>query len=265
MVMEAIWQSIHESGVQRFTGSSSRVDYGSRPGPSSGLADCPEANAPPSEMSTSRDVGPNNSVTGGLACAIAALAERQVLNGDSSNRQNAGSQQNQSNLGECDSLLEDTHHNHTIDPQGLTSTVHAVNENRRTEEEQQSCLEERNDGTDSDCGERAAEFHTPDNWIEVSLESGRALSPRGREGSQGSTSDWAADQSSEVVEVGTSFSSSIRSTSDMPWTSEAPQGAENSVDPSPFNAQSYVVPESYEEQIMLALAISLAEAQAQSC
>ena len=78
-------------------------------------------------------------------------------------------------------------------------------------------------------------------------------------------SDWVLDHSSEVVEVGTSFSSSVPSASDLPREApEVPHNTKNYDDPPSFNAQPYGVTEIFEEQMMLALAISLAEAQAHS-
>ena len=59
-------------------------------------------------------------------------------------------------------------------------------------------------------------------------------------------SDWVLDHSSKVVEVGTSFSSSVPSASDLPWEApEVPHNTENYVDPPSFNAQPYGVPESF--------------------
>ena len=78
-------------------------------------------------------------------------------------------------------------------------------------------------------------------------------------------SDWVLDHISEVVEVGTSSSSSVPSASNLPWEApEVPHNTENYADPPSFNAQPYGAPEIFEEQMMLALTISLAEAQARS-
>ncbi len=79
--------------------------------------------------------------------------------------------------------------------------------------------------------------HTLEIWIKVSPESGCELSPCIREGSQGSMSYWVFDHSSEIIKVGTSFSSTIPSSSNLPW--EAPKvshGTKNYVDPPSFNA-----------------------------
>jgi hypothetical protein len=78
----------------------------------------------------------------------------------------------------------------------------------------------------------------------------------------------SGDQSSEQVEVGTSFSSSIPSASELPWEAAdfPPDGrsGESSSSHHSMEAEgkSTVVPEGYEEQMMLAMALSLADAQA---
>ena len=71
-----------------------------------------------------------------------------------------------------------------------------------------------------------------------------------------------------AVEVGTSFSSSVPSASDLPW--EAPEilsgthSVENVNTLAPVIAVDPMLPQSFEEQMMLAMALSLAEAQTQS-
>lgn len=75
--------------------------------------------------------------------------------------------------------------------------------------------------------------------------------------------NWSGDQSSEQVEVGTSFSSSIPSASELPW--EAPDisaaGGNGESSGGGDNGGKVMLPESYEEQMMLAMALSLADAQ----
>jgi hypothetical protein len=272
MVMEAIWLSIQEHGAHRISGPASyslENILSSRPGQTSRLGDSSESTMSHPTSADSREVVPGSSVTGGLACAIATLAERQVLNSDSTFARQS-SQNHQSCRDPAGSSViegqEVSYHN-TNGEQVLSvgDVQERVCGNRETEEQQQQlCTEEDKNNLDIGGGDRP-EAHAPECWIEVSPESGRALSPCIREGSQGSMSDWVLDHSSEVVEVGTSFSSSVPSASDLPWEApEVPHNTENYADPPPFNAQPYGVPESFEEQMMLALAISLAEAQTRS-
>uniref|UniRef100_A0A7I4A0P6 RING-type domain-containing protein n=1 Tax=Physcomitrium patens TaxID=3218 RepID=A0A7I4A0P6_PHYPA len=73
------------------------------------------------------------------------------------------------------------------------------------------------------------------------------------------------DQSSEQVEVGTSFSSSVPSASDLPWeVSDIPDFTGNGENSGGTNNDTILVPESFEEQMMLAMALSLADAQARA-
>jgi hypothetical protein len=80
-----------------------------------------------------------------------------------------------------------------------------------------------------------------------------------------SMSRWAGDQSLEQVEIGTSFSHSIPSASDLAW--EAPdiqpdrqrRDGESSTSMDAGAKGTVVVPESFDEQMMLAMALSLAE------
>ncbi len=80
-----------------------------------------------------------------------------------------------------------------------------------------------------------------------------------------SMSRWAGDQSLEQVEIGTSFSHSIPSASDLAW--EAPdiqpdrqrRDGESSTSMDAGAKSAVVVPESFDEQMMLAMALSLAE------
>ncbi|XP_031495377.1 E3 ubiquitin-protein ligase DA2L-like [Nymphaea colorata] len=196
MVMEAIWRSIQEG------------DAGQRPvpfeepacsRPSSSEVQCTPSGFPHREPSPSS----------GLACAIAALAERQHMDTEltSDDRSNgiAGSRNSTVSEGEA-----------------RTSTGHPIQES----------------------------------WIEVSPESGRALSR--------DDAEWMVDHVSEVAEAGTSYaSSSVHSVSDAAIDcSPSMPGLDLASDPSPLTHQGGVVPESFEEQMMLAMAISLAEARA---
>ncbi|KAK1325763.1 hypothetical protein QJS10_CPA01g01829 [Acorus calamus] len=194
MVMEAIWLSIQECGSQR------HGEMGSSVPPISGGCYLPQA--PPSS-----DASPSN----GLVCAVAALAERQHLNGSdhplSRNIANA-------------------------------STI--------------NCMSSRD-------GRQMANY-TPQNWIEVSSDSGRAVL-REEDG------EWAMDHGSVIAEAGTSYSSSsgrmavaaeVESTgSVMLDTVEDP-----CFQPAMVAGNHPRIPESFEEQMMLAMAFSVAEAQA---
>eukprot|EP00250_Pteridium_aquilinum_P006053 c16039_g1_i2 orf=546-1835(-) len=77
---------------------------------------------------------------------------------------------------------------------------------------------------------------------------------------QKGTSDWMLDPSSETAEVGTSFSFNIPATCDLAW--ETPNLSPDEACLS--STSTPLLPESFEEQIMLAMAMSLAEGQAQA-
>lgn len=158
---------------------------------------------------TSRFPQREPSPSAGLACAIAALAERQhmdtELTSDDGSNGIAGSRNSTVSEGEA-----------------RASTGHPIQES----------------------------------WIEVSPESGRALSR--------DDAEWMVDRVSEVAEAGTSYaSSSVHSVSDAALDcSPSMPGLDLASDQSPLIHQGGVVPESFEEQMMLAMAISLAEARA---
>ena len=76
-------------------------------------------------------------------------------------------------------------------------------------------------------------------------------------------SAWHGDQSSEQVEVGTSFASSVPSASELPWEApELPAEARSGESSGGASRDKVLVPDSFEEQMMLAVALSLADAQA---
>ncbi|CAM6047369.1 unnamed protein product [Sphagnum compactum] len=140
MVMEAIWLSIQEQGARhRYRDDEPPFDI--------------QEQAP----------GRHNSVTGGLAGAIAALAERQVAGGDTITAQ----QSILSILPPDPAMIRDSENPNTSE--GLA------------------------------------------NWVSSTQQEYVAASMTKSSG----------DQSSEQVEVGTSFSSSIPSASELPW--EAPE------------------------------------------
>ncbi|KAH9330555.1 hypothetical protein KI387_002663 [Taxus chinensis] len=268
MIMEAIWLSLQEHGPHRIPGPIlSALEY--RLGEAPGLAEGRGSTISNTILSDSREVIPNSSVTGGLACAIAALAEKQLLNVDSfvarqrlDNHRIDGDPTGSGRIETLDASQENTSGQQDSSPSDIHERT--CSHLDTDEQELQIFPEEPVNNTELE-EERGPEAHAPENWIEVSPESGRALSQCLREGSRSSVSDWMLDHGSEVVEVGTSFSSSIPSASDLAWeSSDVPQTADISADPPSLNAQPYVIPESYEEQMMLALAISLAEAQARS-
>ncbi|OVA03366.1 hypothetical protein BVC80_7851g3 [Macleaya cordata] len=199
MVMEAIWLSIQESDMQR------------------NLAHDDASHSEPlvtEDRSVSQALVPlagASSPSGGLACAIAALAERQHMDWDSTNDTGNNS------LASFDMLPD------------------SGNLPRPGEERLQG-------------------YNVPENWIEVSPDSGRALS-RGEEGEWG-----GIDHGSEVAEAGTSYASSDAAAE---VALPLPDGSIGGDQAQP-NMTGSILPESFEEQMMLAMAVSLAEARARS-
>lgn len=197
MVMEAIWLSIQEKG--KFNA----------------LA---QSEAAPSEQYVSEDhyvsqataplAGSGSSPSGGLACAIAALAERQQMSGESSFSHNT------------------TMSTYNVPPNCGQFYPTAVQ--------------------DSD-GYAAPESGTTE------LVHGGGI-PLARD-----DGEWNMDRGSEVAEAGTSYASSD-SPEDAGGISALPQP--NEVDVGFQNIPAPIVPESFEEQMMLAMAVSLAEARA---
>ncbi|THU70020.1 hypothetical protein C4D60_Mb08t20580 [Musa balbisiana] len=184
MVMEAIWLSIQEQGSQ---GNPSHVgSYLPRPS-SSG------------EWHSSHGTAPmRSSSSGGLACAAAALAERQHMHGNSAVHMAID------NAAGCDILQRSG-----SSPPGISRFVH-----------------------DNPSGR----------WTEISPDNGREV--HGQE-----FGECLADHQSEVAEAGTSYNGETGA-----MTGPLSDGI--SIPPGHF------VPESFEEQMMLAMAVSLAEARA---
>nr|XP_023905332.1 uncharacterized protein LOC112017100 [Quercus suber] len=190
MVMEAIWLSIQENSRHR------NPVYG---------------DAPSEQYATDRYVlpamttaaGSSSSPSGGLACAIAALAERQQIVGESSVNPN----RNMS----ASSML----------PQGsrLYNRDHEDIENYPT-------------------AASSSEAST-DGRMTLTRDDGECYGDRG----------------SDVAEAGTSYASSdaTEDASAMPQADEMEGNLQN--------AMETIIPDSYEEQIMLALAVSLDEAR----
>ncbi|XP_058101076.1 E3 ubiquitin-protein ligase DA2L-like [Magnolia sinica] len=184
MVIEAIWLSIQENGAPR--------------NPASGDTSPAE---PVSEVTTPAESSPS----GGLACAIAALAERQHMDGGDSSTSATGNE-----------------------------TVYDMLPNS---------------GALPNRDVRVAGDYPPESWIEVSPNSGRAV-PR-EEG------DWTMDHGSEVAEAGTSYASSD-ATMEAGATLTLNDGVGDHFQPAMAGP---ITPESFEEQMMLAMAVSLAEAR----
>ncbi|CAN4104344.1 unnamed protein product [Withania somnifera] len=194
MVMEAIWLSIQENGRNR------TMVY-SDVGPSEQYTDEDHRCVPAVNASAS---GSSSSPSGGLACAIAALAERQQMSGESSSYSRNISSYNE----------------------------HLACDRFSNREELESDDYPHAEGT----------MHvSPESHVEITLEDG----------------EWA-DHGSMVAEVGTSYAVSDEIEDDASF----PLHGEMVSDLQPTT--SSIVPENFEEQIMLAMAVSLAEASARS-
>lgn len=220
------------------------------------------------ESCETRTLPGRSTVTGGLAGAIAAMAERQATTVDSSDGNSSGDQVRVSNRhgGESGGNVVNTINEEVAENNASSMLApHLAGSDAHTE---QGDTEEKGHAEEASSHIENASGQELNNWIEVSIDSGRAISPLARGESRGSMSDWLQDHSSEAVEVGTSFSSSVPSASDLPWEGPDFAGPQNteSIDESPVpSAQPIaVLPDSFEEQIMLAMALSLAEAQAQA-
>ncbi|XP_015888840.3 E3 ubiquitin-protein ligase DA2L isoform X1 [Ziziphus jujuba] len=198
MVMEAIWLSIQENGRQR---TPTYVDAAS------------------SEQYVTEDryvspaiapvVGSSSlsSPSGGLACAIAALAERQQMGGESSSN-----------------------------PDGNGSAFNMVPGTSR--------FYNRVDGE--------VENYPP-------AVSSTDVSPNGQMASTRDDREWNVDHGSEVAEAGTSYAGSDAAEDGSSISALPPS---DQVEDSLQNVPEPIIPESFEEQMMLAMAVSLAEAQA---
>lgn len=149
--------------------------------------------------------GSSSSPSGGLACAIAALAERQQMSGESSSySRNMSSSYNEHPA--CDRFSNREELENDDYPQA-ECTMHV----------------------------------SPESHLEIPREDG----------------EWA-DHGSMVAEVGTSYAVSDEMEDDASF----PLQGETVSDLQPTT--SSIVPENFEEQMMLAMAVSLAEASARS-
>lgn len=264
MVMEAIWLSIQEQGQARQDQhQSSGVSVASR------TATNENCTIQVQESCETRTLPGRSTVTGGLAGAIAAMAERQATTVDSSDGNSSGDQVRVSNrnIVEREGNLVNTINDEVGEPVNNTSRVPPLHLAGSDVQAEPGVTKEKGHAEEAGSHMESASGQELNNWIEVSIDSGRAISPLARGESRGSMSDWLQDHSSEAVEVGTSFSSSVPSASDLPWEGPDFAGPQNteSIDESLVSlAQPLAVrPDSFEEQMMLAMALSLAEAQGQ--
>ncbi|KAI5605193.1 hypothetical protein BDE02_01G335100 [Populus trichocarpa] len=200
MVMEAIWLSIQENGRQK--------------NPLCGDA------APPAQYTMEARyvtpamapplAGSSSSPSGGLACAIAALAERQQTGGES--------------------IVHNSGNMPSFNMLPSTSSFY-----NRLEQDADNYLPA-----------QSSSNVLPDCRMIVTRDDG----------------EWGADRGSDAAEAGTSYASSE--------TAEDAGGISSLLPPPPptdeiggsFQNVSGPIPESFEEQMMLAMAVSLAEARA---
>ncbi|KAG5235340.1 E3 ubiquitin-protein ligase DA2L [Salix suchowensis] len=197
MVMEAIWLSIQENGRQK--------------NPLCGPSEQFAMEARHASPAMAPLAGSSSSPSGGLACAIAALAERQQMGGESLVHNNG----NMSSFNM------------------LPSTSSSYNRHEQD--------------TDDYSPAQSSSNLLPDCRMTVTRDDG----------------DWGADSGSEAADAGTTYASSE--------TAEDAGGISAPILPPPpppdeiggsFQNVSGPIPESFEEQMMLAMAVSLAETQA---
>ncbi|XP_021729363.1 uncharacterized protein LOC110696384 [Chenopodium quinoa] len=298
MVMEAIWLSIQENGRAEYSPSNDAVPE--------------QYTVEDRHMSpvTAPVAGSSSSPSGGLACAIAALAERQQSTGESS-----------TNYSEPVSRLD-------MIPSSSRSSKRMKKTQRRHAESSSNkeicnsrmiaegcevgpALEVTEVGTsyvNSDDSEGEAIILPPPpppplmhhRWnskrgksIQRKYSFGRASS-KNLHGRRMVAEEWEFDRGSEVAEAGTTYASSDESNEDIqvaslplppsplpPYvvgtSSGCSDGEEDHVEyllppPPPYVTDSGfqssipapIVPESFEEQMMLAMAVSLAEARART-
>ncbi|KAL8507804.1 hypothetical protein ACS0TY_018364 [Phlomoides rotata] len=192
MVMEAIWLSIQESGKRQdlpYTYAAQSEEYIVEDRSSF------TATAPVAGSSSS------SSPSGGLACAIAALAERQQMSGEASN-----------NYGEM-------------------SVYNMSGSSRYLNRE----------------GQESESYYPAESGNVISLDNPM-------------TGEWV-DQRSDMAEVGTSYGGSDEFVG-VVNSCVVPHEDENQCSDQPFAGP--IIPESFEEQMMLAMAVSLAEARART-
>ncbi|TYI32511.1 hypothetical protein ES332_A04G068900v1 [Gossypium tomentosum] len=199
MVMEAIWQSIQENSRHR---KSNNGDAASSVHVSVDRYVSPAMATVAGSSSSSSSSSPS----GGFACAVAALAERQQISGESSLDYNG-------NIPPFNMLPGSSRFYNRLDQ---------VSENRPAE--------------------------SP-----VDMPTGGLMTPARYE------REWGVDFGSEVAEAGTSYATPDV-TEDIGGISTIPR--QDEIRGSFLNVPRPIVPESYEEQMMLAMAVSLSEAKA---
>lgn len=200
MVMEAIWLSIQENGRQR---NASFTDV---------TSDATSGHYVAEDRYVSSPMGPqtgsSSSPSGGLACAIAALAERQQMAGESSVSSN---NENSSSF----NMLPGSRRFYNRLGRDMVSY---------------SSAENLNEGA-------------PDDDVAMTQSHG----------------EWSIDHGPHVTETATSYATSVE-VEDRGELSSVSQS--NDLDGNLQSATDPIIPESYEEQMMLAMAVSLAEARA---
>ncbi|KAG6397879.1 hypothetical protein SASPL_139329 [Salvia splendens] len=195
MVMEAIWLSIQENGRHQDLSYSDAVQSGEYIVDNrSSLAEIVPA------------AGSSSSPSGGLACAIAALAERQQVSGGTPT--SYGADMSEYNVS--------------------GSSKYSNGEGQESE-----------------------------NYFPA--ESGTMVSPDSQLAMTGDAGEWA-DHRSQMAEVGTSYGGSDEFGD--AGSPSVPQEDENHNSVQPVAGS--IIPESFEEQMMLAMAVSLAEARART-
>lgn len=198
MVMEAIWLSIQENGRRQ------DLSYGDAAQSGEYVV---EDRSSLAEISPA--AGSSSSPSGGLACAIAALAERQQINGG-------------------------TPTNYSGDISGYNVAGSSRYSNGEVQE---------------------SENYFP-------AESANVVSPDSQLAMTGDGREWA-DHRSEMAEVGTSYGGSDEfSDAISSGVPQLPHEDESQSCVQPVTGP--IVPESFEEQMMLAMAVSLAEARART-
>ncbi|KAK6157469.1 hypothetical protein DH2020_011717 [Rehmannia glutinosa] len=195
MVMEAIWLSIQENGRHQdppYSDAAQSQEYSVVEDRSSSAMIAPVSGSS------------SSSPSGGLACAIAALAERQQTSGETSNN-----------------------YNENISAYNMPGCSRFSN--------------------------RQSENYFP-------AESAIVVSPDSQLAMNGDDGEWL-DRRSQMAEVGTSYGGSDEF-DDAISPNAIPQQDENQCGLQRVNGP--IVPESFEEQMMLAMAVSLAEARART-
>ncbi|TKY49305.1 SIP5 protein [Spatholobus suberectus] len=198
MVMEAIWLSIQENGRQR----------------NLSFADATSGHYVTDGRYVSSVMGPptgsSSSPSGGLACAIAALAERQQMAGESS------VSFTDENMSSFNTLPGSRRFYNRLD----RDTVSYPPTDNLNEE-------------------------PPDDTVAMTRSRG----------------EWDTDHGTQLTETAASYTNSVAA-EDRGELSSLPQS--DDIDRSLQSATEPIIPESFEEQMMLAMAVSLAEARAMS-